>query len=168
MPSGIITQCITVPTRYFFLESMIASGDAGESCSGHTFASSQVQSGVAVGVLHINVGIGGQQCLHRRVKAAASRIVQGCCAILCLYMHGRALTFPCILSTDITSVGIHKDKLTANPMHICIQRCNSVDGHLYVHISAGLDEGFHNGQVACRCCCMQSSGTAPRSHTRLR
>ena len=48
----------------------------------HTFASSQVEGGVAVGVLHIDVGTGCQQGLHHGIKAAARCVVQGCCAIL--------------------------------------------------------------------------------------
>ena len=47
-----------------------------------TFASSQVQSSVAVGVLHVDVSMGCKQCLHRRLKAAACCIVQGCCTVL--------------------------------------------------------------------------------------
>ena len=47
------------------------------------------------------------------------------------------------------------------------QKGSVVDVHLYVHISAGLDEGFHNSQVTGRCSCMQSSRATSRSHTRL-
>jgi hypothetical protein len=46
-----------------------------------TFASSQVQRSVAIGVLHINVGIGRQQSLHHALVAAACCIVQSSRAI---------------------------------------------------------------------------------------
>ena len=53
----------------------------------HTFARSQVQGSVAVGVLHIDVGMSCKQCVHRRLKAAACCIVQGCCPVLSLQVQ---------------------------------------------------------------------------------
>ena len=54
-------------------------------CKELTFASSQVQRSVAVGVLHINVGIGRQQSLHHALVAAACCIVQSSGAICSLH-----------------------------------------------------------------------------------
>lgn len=54
-----------------------------------TFASSQVQRGVAVGVLHIDVSIGCQESLDHGLKAAARRIVQRCSAVLSLHAYTR-------------------------------------------------------------------------------
>ena len=103
-------------------------------CRGwHTFASSQVQGSIAVGVLHIDVGMGCKQCLHRRLKAAACCIVQRCCPVLSLQVRKRlSRDFLLISIPQYPSSASHTNwpRSSQGYLPVCKAALQSSDTHL--------------------------------------
>ena len=88
------------------------SSRAWQTGRGRTFASSQVQGSITIGVLHIYVSIGCQQKLHHPFKAAASCIVQSRCTVLCLHISMKPLQICIVLSAAVDQYQPCKDRIT--------------------------------------------------------